>query len=86
MKTQREEVLDMAEDNVRFSITLSPYDFRKLKLWAKLRGRSPAAFAAQIIAARVEANFETINQQLAEYARYNNISVEELEASLDSDS
>lgn len=42
----------MAEDNVRFSITLSPYDFRKLKLWAKLRGRPPAAFAAQIIAAR----------------------------------
>ena len=39
----------MAEDNIRFSITLSPYDFRKLKLWAKLRGRPPAAFAAQIL-------------------------------------
>lgn len=85
MKTQREELLDMAEDNVRFSITLSPYDFRKLKLWAKLRGRPPAAFAAQIIAARLEANFESINQQIAEYARYKNISIEELEASFDLD-
>ena len=85
MKIQREELLDMAEDNVRFSITLSPYDFRKLKLWAKLRGRPPAALAAQIIAARLETNFESINQQLAEYARYKNISIEELEASLDSD-
>lgn len=46
----------MTEDNIRFSITLSPYDFRKLKLWAKVRGRPPAAFAAQIIAARLEAN------------------------------
>lgn len=85
MKTQLEEVLEMAEDNIRFSITLSPYDYRKLKLWAKLRGRSPAAFAAQIIAARIEANFESINQQLEEYARYKNISIEELEASFESE-
>lgn len=69
-------------DNIRLYITLSPYDFNKLREWATIRGKPPATYAGQIISARIESNLEVIEKQKADLCRYEGISVEEFESRL----
>lgn len=73
------------EENIRVNISLSPYDYRKLRNWSTLHGKSPTAFAGQIVAARIEANLDLINRMMEDYAKTKGISKEELEASWDKD-
>jgi predicted transcriptional regulator len=67
---------------MRTNIKLSDYIAKKLTLWAALHGRTPGVFASQILSSRVEANFDLIEKQLEEAARYRGITVEELEIQL----
>lgn len=66
-------------DGLRITISLSAYEARKLIAWAKIHGRPKATYAAQIIGSRIEANIETIKAQMEDIARYEGVSVEELE-------
>jgi hypothetical protein len=69
------------EENIRVNISLSPYDYRKLKNWSTLHGKSPTAFAGQIVASKIEANLDLIDKMVDDYAKLKGISREELEAS-----
>lgn len=73
------------DDNVKLGLTISRYDLRRLKMWATIHGRSPTAYAAQIISSRLEANFATINEQFADYAKSKGKTVEEVLVDLDLD-
>ena len=44
----------------RVNLQLSPYQMELLELWAAWNNRPPATYASQILAARLEANRETI--------------------------
>lgn len=70
---------DMADGYTRITITLSDYEMRRLICWAKIHGKPKATYAAQIIGARIESNFDAINAQMANIAKFENISTEELE-------
>ena len=67
------------DENIRMMITISPYDLKKLRNWAKLHGRTPSTYAAQIISSRIESNLDLINRQVEELAREKGMTVEELE-------
>lgn len=66
-------------DTYRMTISLSPFEMRKLILWSKAHGKPPATYAGQVIGARIEANVGTIDQMMADIAKYEGISPEELE-------
>lgn len=70
---------DMADGYTRITITLSDYEMRRLICWAKIHGKPKATYAAQIIGARIESNFDAINAQMSNIAKFENISTEELE-------
>jgi hypothetical protein len=70
------------EENLRLNITLSRYDLERLKIWAGLHGKTPSAYASQIISARIEGNFELINAQLSDYANNVNKSIAEAKEEL----
>lgn len=74
--------MELMEENIKVAITVSKYDYRRLKLWAATHGKTPSAFAGQIVAARLESNFDAINKQIADYAKSRGIAVEELEIEL----
>jgi hypothetical protein len=76
----------MADENVRVAVTLSKYVYRRLKLWSLIHGKAPASYAAQIISARIEANFDTINRQIEDYAKSQGKTVEEVLATVDNES
>jgi hypothetical protein len=68
----------MAEEKLsRMMIGLSAFDLKRLKVWARTHGRAPSNFAAQIIAARIEANLELIDQLAERQAADLGISIEE---------
>jgi hypothetical protein len=66
-------------DPLRITISLSAYEGRKLICWAKIHGKPKATYAAQIIGARIEANLDTIYDQMKDIAEHQGISVQELE-------
>lgn len=72
----------MPERSYRLNITLSAYEMRQLIKWAKAHGRSRTAFAGQIIGARIEANRDIINAQIADMAAFEGLPVEEFERRL----
>jgi hypothetical protein len=76
----------MADENVRVAITLSKYAHRRLKLWSLIHGKAPAAYAAQIVSTQLEANFDTINRQIEDYAKSQGKSVDEILATIDGES
>ncbi len=69
---------DMA-DKLRLTITLSDFAARKLTAWARAHDKSRTAWAAQIVEARVEANLDVIDKLVADCAKAQNTSPEELE-------
>lgn len=72
----------VAGQNPKLTIVISPYDLKKLKLWAWTHGKSPSAYAGQILAARIGANIDYIEARLRDCAQLENISVEELIAEI----
>lgn len=70
-------------DNARLNITISDYDLRKLRNWAKCHGKTPTAYAAQIVSARIEANLDLIDRMMEDIAAYEGKTVEELEREWD---
>ncbi|NDJ19466.1 hypothetical protein [Myxacorys almedinensis] len=67
---------------IKFGIQLPPRYDRKLRLWAKLKGAARATLAANIIQARIEANWADIDQELNGIAAEQGISRQELEAQM----
>lgn len=63
----------------KFTVQLSEFEMRKLICWAKAHGRPRATYAAQIVGARIESNIGVIDQMMADIAKHEGISVEELE-------
>lgn len=65
---------------VRFSISLPDWYVRKLRLWAKLKGTNRATLTANIVQARIEANWAEIERELEAIAKFQGKTLEELEA------
>ncbi len=72
------------EENVRLNITVSRYNLQRLKYWAAVSGKTPSAYASQIISARLEANFDLINRQLEDLAQSQGMTLADLKELLDS--
>ncbi len=68
-------VLDMA----RFTISLPDWYYRKLLLWAKLKGTNRATLTANIVQSRIEANWADIERELEAIAKYEGQTLEELQ-------
>jgi len=64
----------------QFSVRLPDWYYQKLTLWARYKGTAPATLAANIIQARIEANWPQIEADLEALAKEREISVEELKA------
>lgn len=79
MKRFMKTTMAIDPNNTRLTITISKYNYRKLRDWAKIHGKQPTAFAGQIISSRLEANTAIIKEQIADMAKLEGISVEELE-------
>ncbi len=71
------------EENVRLNIIVSRYNLQRLKYWAAISGKTPSAYASQIISARLEANFDLINRQLEDLAQSKGIQLSDLKELLD---
>lgn len=67
------------ESPKRLSITISEYDYLRLKEWAGLHGKTPTAYAGQIVTSGIEANVELVEMLKADAARREGCSVEDLE-------
>lgn len=67
------------DEMVRFMISLPDWYHRKLELWAALKGSNRATLAANIIQARIEANWETVERDIRAIAEHNGVTIEELE-------
>lgn len=70
----------MGLDMVRFSISMPEWKERKLRLWAMLKGTNRATLAANIVQARLEANWEAIEAEIREIAAHQGKTYEELVA------
>ncbi|HEY9877066.1 MAG TPA: hypothetical protein V6D29_01360 [Leptolyngbyaceae cyanobacterium] len=68
------------EEMARFQVTLPDWYHRKLKLWAKVKGTNRATLAANIVQARIEANWDELDKELNAIAAYEGITRAELEA------
>lgn len=79
MKRSMKSTMAIDPNNTRLTITISKYNYKKLRNWAKIHGKQPTAFAGQIISSRLEANTGLIKEQIADMAKTEDISVEELE-------
>ncbi|MEM7552515.1 MAG: hypothetical protein AAF378_00160 [Cyanobacteria bacterium P01_A01_bin.84] len=79
MKRSMEPIMAIDPNNTRLTITISKYNYKKLRDWARIHGKQPTAFAGQIISSRLEANTGVIKEQIADMAKSEEISVEELE-------
>lgn len=66
----------------KFSVTIGEWDYRQLKVWAWLHNKPLAQYAAQILSARTEANFKLIEEMLAEEARFQGKTPDEVEAEI----
>ncbi|NJR61888.1 MAG: hypothetical protein HC769_25500 [Cyanobacteria bacterium CRU_2_1] len=64
---------------VRFTISLPDWYYRKLLLWAKLKGTNRATLSANIIQARIEVNWADIERELETIAKYEGKTLEELQ-------
>ena len=65
---------------VRYGVTLPEWYERKLRLWAALKGTNRATLTANIVQARIEANWPAIEKELDEIASYQGKTKAELEA------
>ncbi len=66
----------------KFVVQLPDNYHRKLKLWAKIKGTARATLAANIIQARIEANWETVSKEIDDMAKREGMSREEMESAL----
>lgn len=67
---------------IKFGIQLPPRYDRKLRLWAKLKGTARATLAANIVQARIEANWSDIDKELDAIAAEQGITRQELEVQM----
>ncbi len=65
---------------VKFGIQLPAWYERRLRLWAHYKGTNRATLAANILQARIEANWAEVDKGLDDVAQSLGISREELEA------
>lgn len=64
---------------VKFGIQLPDWYERKLKLWAALKGTNRATLAANILQTVIESNWSEVEKEMQAIAKYQNMTVEELE-------
>lgn len=67
---------------IKFGIQLPPWFDRRLRLWAAWKGTTRATLAANILQARIEANWPELSKDLDEQAAAQGISRAELEETL----
>lgn len=67
------------QQQLRLTITLSEFTGRKLICWAKARGKTKTAYAASLVEEGIEQNIGKIEALMEDIARYEGISLEELE-------
>ena len=67
-----------ASEMVRFTISLPDWYYRKLLLWAKLKGTNRATLTANIVQSRIESNWAEIEKDLEAIAKYQKMTLEEL--------
>ena len=65
---------------VRYSVSLPEWWERKLRLWAKLKGTNRATLTANLVQARIEANWPDIEKDIEAIATYQGKTRAELEA------
>lgn len=53
----------------RYGVSLPDWYHRKLVLWAKLKGTNRATLTSNIVQARIEANWDKIDEELREIAK-----------------
>lgn len=63
--------------SIKFGIQLPPWYEEKLRIWAKWKGTTRANLAANIIQARIEANWPDIEAELSAAAVANDVSKED---------
>jgi len=63
---------------VRFMISMPDWYYRKLLLWAKLKGSNRATLSANIIQSRIEANWAEIERDLEAIAKYKGMTLDQL--------
>lgn len=85
-----ENNLDMpaprSEEVIKITISLSGYEYRMLKYWAKIHGKPLATYSSQVLGARVESNYQSINEQMKLIAEQEEITPEELRQRWDGES
>ena len=62
----------------RFKLSLPVWYHDDLLYWAWVKGTDKARLSANILQARIEANRDSVNEQLKEIAEENDITVEDL--------
>lgn len=69
---------DKLPDKVECKMMLTPFEYHLLTIWARNHGQATSTYAAQIISARLEANFgwtpEAWNERMNAYYDENDIS------------
>jgi hypothetical protein len=65
---------------VKFGIQLPDWYDRKLRLWAKLKGVPRATLAANVLQARIEANWNDVEKELEDIATREGTTRTQLEA------
>jgi hypothetical protein len=63
----------------RFKITVPDWYYRRLLLWAFVKGTNRATLASNILQSRIEVNWDLVNDQLEDIAKTEGVSREELE-------
>lgn len=76
----------MSDEKIRTNITLPKYHHDWLKIWAWVKGTGFTTLAANIVAARVEANRDDIIVMLSYRAEQMGITVDDLIARILADS
>lgn len=66
--------------SIKYTIQLPDHYERKLRLWAKFKGQSRAGLSANIIQARIEANWPEIQRDMEAIAKRQGIALEDLES------
>jgi hypothetical protein len=67
-------------ENIRFTVQLPPWYDRKLRLWAKLKGTARATLMANVVQARIEANWADVERDIEAISTQRGITRQDLEA------
>jgi hypothetical protein len=68
----------LSNEMIRFSVSLPKLYYRRLQIWARLKGTNRATLTSNTIQSRIEANWAQIEKDLEELARLENKTSQQL--------